>query len=151
MDPHRILFVCLGNICRSPMAEGAFRHRAQELGLTLELDSAGTGGWHVGEAPDRRMQETARKHGVDISDLRARQFRVQDFDAFDRIYVMDESNYRNVMALARDDFDRAKVKMMLDELYPGEQRAVPDPYFGGADGFEHVFELLTNAARKVMG
>lgn len=132
------------------MAEGAFRHVAQELGKELTLDSAGTGDWHVGEAPDSRMQATAKTHGIDISDLRARHFTADDFDAFDQIYVMDESNYENVLKLARDDADRAKVKMMLDVLYPNESMSVPDPYFGGQDGFEHVYDLLMRSAKKVL-
>jgi protein-tyrosine phosphatase len=150
METPRILFVCLGNICRSPMAEGAFRHLAREKGIDIELDSAGTGDWHVGEAPDHRMQATAKSHGVDISDLRARHFTVEDFDAFDRIYVMDESNYDNVVKLARNEEDSAKVKMMLNEIYPGENMPVPDPYFGGQQGFEHVYDLLTRSAEKVL-
>lgn len=150
MEIPKILFVCLGNICRSPMAEGAFRYLAREKGIDIELDSAGTGDWHVGEAPDQRMQDTAKSHGVDISDLRARHFTPADFDAFDRIYVMDESNYDNVVKLARGEEDRAKVKMMLNEIYPGENRPVPDPYFGGKQGFEHVYDLLTRSAEKVL-
>ncbi len=150
MVKEKILFVCLGNICRSPMAEGAFRHVAQELGKELTLDSAGTGDWHAGEAPDSRMQATAKSHGIDISDLRARHFTADDFDAFDQIYVMDESNYENVVKLARDDADRAKVKMMLDVLYPNESMSVPDPYFGGQQGFEYVYDLLMRSAKKVL-
>ena len=150
MEIPRILFVCLGNICRSPMAEGAFRQLAREKGINVELDSAGTGDWHVGKAPDHRMQDTAKSHGVDISDLRARHFTVSDFDAFDRIYVMDESNHENVTKLARDEKDRSKVKMMLNEIYPGENMSVPDPYFGGKQGFEHVYDLLMRSAEKVL-
>jgi len=151
MENKKILFVCLGNICRSPMAEGVFRQRAQDLHLDVSFDSAGTGGWHAGEAPDKRMQETGQGHGVDISDLRARQFSVSDFDAFDQIYVMDDSNLENVLKLARDANDRGKVKMLLNELYPREDMSVPDPYFGGQQGFEHVFDLLQRSAEKVLG
>ena len=132
------------------MAEGVFRHKAREMNLEVELDSAGTGGWHIGESPDGRMQETAKSHGVDISDLRGRQFEVADYDRFDVIYVMDESNRDNVLKLARDDRDRSKVKMMLNEIYPGEDMSVPDPYFGGKQGFEHVYKLLDQAAEKVL-
>jgi protein-tyrosine phosphatase len=132
------------------MAEGAFRHFALEKGIEVELDSAGTGDWHVGESPDHRMQATSKSHGVDISDLRARHFTSSDYDAFDRIYVMDESNYENVIKLARNDEDRSKVSMMLNEIYPGENKSVPDPYFGGQQGFEHVYELLTCSAEKVL-
>jgi protein-tyrosine phosphatase len=146
----RVLFVCLGNICRSPMAEGAFRHVAKELNADVELDSCGTGDWHVGESPDQRMQETALSHGVDISDLRGRQFQIEDFDRFDRIYVMDKENKTNVLKLARNAHDEAKVKLMLNEIYPNENRSVPDPYFGGQQGFEDVFEMLMAAAKKVV-
>ncbi len=133
------------------MAEGVFRQRAHDLNLDVSFDSAGTGGWHAGEAPDKRMQETGKDHGVDISDLRARQFSVSDFDAFDLIYVMDDSNLENVLKLARNAHDRGKVKMLLNELYPGEDMSVPDPYFGGQQGFEHVFDLLQRSAEKVLG
>lgn len=133
------------------MAEGVFRQRALDLQLDITFDSAGTGGWHVGESPDKRMQETALSHGVDISDLRGRQFDVSDFDGFDVIYVMDESNRENVLNLARDQADRSKVKMLLNELYPGKDMSVPDPYFGGQRGFEHVFDLMQRSAEKVLG
>ncbi|MEX2596716.1 MAG: low molecular weight protein-tyrosine-phosphatase [Salibacteraceae bacterium] len=146
----KILFVCLGNICRSPMAEGIFRYKVEARSLNLTLDSAGTGGWHVGEAPDKRMQQTAKNHGIDISDLRGRQFEIADFDRFDRIYVMDDSNLENVLKLARNDSDREKVSMMLDAIYPGENVSVPDPYFGGNQGFEQVFDLLDRSAEKVL-
>ena len=132
------------------MAEGAFRHVANEKGIDVILDSCGTGGWHAGEAPDERMQATSLAHGVDISDLRARQFEVEDFDQFDRIYVMDTENRDNVLKLARSQSDRQKVKLMLNEIYPNEDKSVPDPYFGGQQGFEYVFELLMRSAEKVL-
>ena len=146
----RILVVCLGNICRSPMAEGAFRHIAAEMNIDVELDSCGTGNWHAGEAPDKRMRETAMSHGVDINDLRARQFKVEDFDTFDRIYVMDTENRDNVLKLARNADEEAKVKLILNEIYPKQNRSVPDPYFGGQQGFEDVFEMLMSCAKKVL-
>ena len=147
----KILFVCLGNICRSPMAEGIFREKARQLGVDVELDSAGTGGWHSGEAPDLRAQEAMRKKGLDISMLRARKFVASDFDRFDRIYVMDGSNHQNVMNLAETDDDRNKVHMMLNETHPGENRSVPDPYFGGDEGFRRVFDMLESAAEMALG
>jgi len=146
----RILFVCLGNICRSPMAEGVFTHLAAERGLSLEFDSAGTGGWHAGEAPDRRMQQTAHGHGIDITGLRARKFERADFDRFDIIYAMDESNQRDILALARSREDQEKVRLILNEVYPGENMSVPDPYYGGQNGFEHVYDLLKRAAENVL-
>lgn len=142
----KVLFVCLGNICRSPLAEGVFRHKSESNRVEVEFDSAGTGGWHAGEAPDERMQATALKYGVDIAALRARQFTAEDFDRFDRIYVMDESNHSNVVSLARSAEDEAKVDLILNLTHPGENQVVPDPYFGGQRGFDHVYELLDAAA-----
>ena len=132
------------------MAEGIFRQRAQEMGLDLSFDSAGTGGWHIGEQPDSRMMATGKNRGVDISDLRARQFELGDFDRFDRIFAMDQSNLQNVLKLARDDYDRKKVSLLLDALYPGQDQSVPDPYFGGQRGFEDVFDMIDEAAQKIL-
>lgn len=147
----KILFVCLGNICRSPMAEGIFRDKAETLGLTIEFDSCGTGSWHVGESPDKRAQSCMVDMGSDISDLRARQFSVEDFKRFDRIYVMDESNLNDVLALAETDEDRGKVEMVLNSIYPGKDASVPDPYFGGDRGFVQVFDMLSASAEKILG
>ncbi|MBW7868171.1 MAG: low molecular weight phosphotyrosine protein phosphatase [Brumimicrobium sp.] len=141
----KILMVCLGNICRSPMADGLLRKKVKDNNLDVEVDSAGTGGWHAGESPDPRMQKTAAKNGVPIHELVARQFQVSDFDTFDRIYVMDRSNYTNVLKLARNDKDKEKVDLLLNLSFPGEDREVPDPYFGGQDGFQEVFEMLDDA------
>lgn len=146
----KILMVCLGNICRSPLAEGVFRQKAQERGIAIEVDSCGTSDYHIGEAPDPRTIENAKENGFDISDLRGRQFSTADFDQFDRIYVMDQSNYNNVMALAESDEHRNKVKMILNEIHPGSNKPVPDPYFGGEDGFQTVFELLNNASDRIL-
>lgn len=146
----RILMVCLGNICRSPLAEGILRKKAQENSLQLIIDSAGTSNFHVGENPDKRTIRNAKKNGVDVSTLIARQFKVDDFDKFDIIYTMDHSNYSNVIALARNKSDINKVRMILNELHPNENRAVPDPYFGGEEGFQHVFELLNAACDKII-
>ena len=138
----KILMVCLGNICRSPMADGLLRKKVQEHKLDVHVDSAGTANYHVGGAPDARMTETAKRKDVDISGLQARQFVVSDFDTFDLIYVMDHSNYDNVVRLARNETDRNKVQLIL-ELLPNQMEIeVPDPYYGGQDGFEHVFDLL---------
>ena len=134
--------VCLGNICRSPMADGWLRHRVAEQGLQIEVDSAGTANYHVGAQADHRMRKWAKTYGVDIDMLRARQFDVADFDRFDRIFVMDRSNYSNIVRLARSQADIAKVSLYLNELYPGEDREVPDPYYGGDSDFKHVIELL---------
>lgn len=146
----KILMVCLGNICRSPMADGLLRKKVKEKGLNIIVDSAGTSNYHIGEAPDHRMRATAKKLGCPIDELRARQFSVNDFDEFDIIYAMDSSNYNNIIALARNDNDRSKVRLMLNELYPNENRAVPDPYFGGEQGFIDVFNMLDEVTDVVI-
>ncbi len=141
--------VCLGNICRSPMAEGIMRKKIEDYGLEAEVDSAGTASYHVGEQPDYRAIENMHAHGIDIRMLRGRQFRTEDFDHFDRIYTMDNENHRNVLRLARNDEDRAKVDMMLNQLHPGSDSPVPDPWYGGPQGFEDVFNLLDAACEEV--
>lgn len=146
----KILMVCLGNICRSPIADGLLRKKVEEQGLNCVVDSAGTSNFHVGEGPDKRMTKTAAERGVDISFLRARQFVKEDFSEFDLIYVMDDSNYENVIALADSDEEKSKVKMLLNEVYPDENMAVPDPYWGGDEGFVHVFDLVDQATDKII-
>ncbi|MDO7172857.1 low molecular weight protein-tyrosine-phosphatase [Mariniflexile sp. AS56] len=143
----RILMVCLGNICRSPLAEGILKSKLPNHSFTV--DSAGTGDYHIGKNPDSRSIAVAKKHGLDISNLKGRQFNVSDFDAFDIIYVMDESNYRNVILLARDDQDKAKVKFILNEIDPDQDNNVPDPYYGGTDGFENVYNMLNEACSVI--
>jgi len=140
----RILMVCLGNICRSPLAEGIMKRKAAERGLGWVVDSAGTGSWHAGELPDRRSVDTARQFGIDITDQRARQFRPADLYLFDRIFVMDAQNLRDVLRHAQHDGHRAKVDLILNQLYPGENRSVPDPYYDD-DGFAEVFRMLDTA------
>lgn len=146
----KILMVCLGNICRSPLAEGILRHKAQKDNLSLTIDSAGTSNYHIGEHPDARTIKNAQKHEIDVSQLKARQFTVTDFDAFDLIYAMDSSNYQNIIALARNKNDTKKVKLILNELYPDQNKSVPDPYFGGEEGFEEVFQLLNKACDSII-
>jgi len=142
----RILFVCLGNICRSPTAEGVMRRLVREEGLEqeIEIDSAGTGGWHVGAPPDQRATETARRRGTTLEGA-ARRFDPADFDRFDLILAMDAENKRDLLALAPDDEARAKVRMFLSG-----DRDVPDPYYGGAGGFEEVLDLVEEAARELL-
>lgn len=132
----KILMVCLGNICRSPLAEGIMKNRTDGNWV---VDSAGTGNWHVGNRPDKRSIAIALKYGIDISKQRARQFSLHDFDHFDVIFAMDSSNYSDILELAKSDEHRSKVKLILGE------GNVPDPYYGGDDGFEHVFQLLDEA------
>ena len=138
----KILMVCLGNICRSPLAEGVLRHKIERENLAVTVDSAGTSGYHIGHQPDERMIETALNFGVDLRSLRARQFKVTDFDLFDVVYVMDSSNYNNVVALAPTESDRLKVKLILNELTPDKNHAVPDPYYGNKQAFIEVYQLL---------
>ncbi len=143
----RVLMVCLGNICRSPLAEGILRSKV-DLGR-VEIDSAGTGGWHAGELPDPRSMDVALKNGLDISYQRARKFRTEDLDLFDHIFVMDNSNYRDVLQLASSEEHRRKVSLILNEIFPGENVDVPDPYYGGNDGFDRVFEMLNEACDRI--
>ncbi|MBM4344960.1 MAG: low molecular weight phosphotyrosine protein phosphatase [Deltaproteobacteria bacterium] len=146
-----VLFVCLGNICRSPQAEGIFRKLVADAGLRdrFDIDSAGTGGWHAGEAPDWRTQAASERHGIPLPH-RARLFEVGDFDRFDHILAMDRSNLRDILALARDDADRHKVRL-LRELDPlADVVSVPDPYYGDGDGFERVFQICLAACRGLL-
>lgn len=139
--------VCLGNICRSPLAEGILRSK---LSNNYTVDSAGTGGWHAGELPDNRSMEIAQKHGLDISNQRARKFTINDFDAFDLIYAMDKSNYDNIIQLAPNEQSKKKVHLILNELYPNENKDVPDPYYGGLNGFEKVYNMLNDACDVIV-
>lgn len=145
--PVKILMVCLGNICRSPLAEGLLASKLPKDRFLV--DSAGTGNWHVGSCPDERSIEVARRNGLDISHQRGRQFKISDFDNFDYIYVMDASNLRNVRNMARTEQERSKVKLILDELFPGENMDVPDPYFGLHDGFDSVYRMLDEATGNI--
>ena len=143
----KILMVCLGNICRSPLAQGVLESKNSGI----FVDSAGFEAFHQGDPPDTRAQRTARNHGIDISGQRQRLFRVEDFDKFDKIYVMDEMNYRDVSREARyGSGDMEKVDYILNEIYPGENRSVPDPYYGGQDGFEKVYEMLDAACDRIV-
>jgi protein-tyrosine phosphatase len=150
----RILFVCLGNICRSPTAEGVMRHLVREEGLedAIEIDSAGTGGWHVGAPPDERATATAQKRGI-VLEGAARKFSRRQFDEFDLILAMDKDNRRELMAMAPDDEARAKVRL-LREFDPASDGStdldVPDPYYGGDEGFEHVLDLVDAATRGLI-
>ncbi|CAN5383140.1 low molecular weight protein-tyrosine-phosphatase [soil metagenome] len=146
----KILMVCLGNICRSPMAEGILRSKLKEYGVKATVDSAGTGGWHAGEHPDRRAIQASKKFGVDISKLIARKFSVKDFDEFDFIYVMDHTNRGDVLSLARSEKDVQKGKLLLDIDEPGSSREVPDPWYGGEDGFIAVFKMIDKACEVLV-
>lgn len=140
--------VCLGNICRSPLAQGVLESKINKDEVLV--DSAGTAGYHIGNLPDKRSIAVAQKHGINITNQRARQFSVSDFDRFDYIYAMDISNYQNVLMLARDKNDEAKVKLILNESYPEENKSVPDPYYGGDQGFENVYQMLDGACEIII-
>lgn len=146
----RILLVCLGNICRSPMAEGVLRHRASERGILLSTDSAGTGDYHVGEPPDRRAQAAMRRHGMDIGDLRARHFTRTDFDRFDLLLAMDADNLRNIRALAPSPEHATKANLIMDHAPEHPSREVPDPYYGGDEDFDQVFSQLDEACQRLL-
>lgn len=144
----RILMLCLGNICRSPLAEGILKSKIGER--NIQVDSAGTNGLHVGELPDERSIEVAKLNGIDITNQRSRKFTVKDFDSFDFIYVMDSGNYNTVMDLARNHKDQYKVELIMNLVSPGMNQNVPDPYYGGQDGFHQVFKMLDLATDKII-
>ena len=135
--------VCLGNICRSPLAEGILQSKVNQE--NIQVDSAGTAAYHVGQLPDVRSIEVAKKNGIDLTNQRARKFTVNDFDTFDLIYAMDTSNFQNILALARNMEDESKVQLILNEIDSNSNMSVPDPYYGGDDGFEKVYKMLNRA------
>ena len=141
--------VCLGNICRSPLAEGILKNKTQNLDVFV--DSAGTSSYHVGNLPDSRSIEIANKNGIDLTYQRARQFSEKDFDDFDKIYAMDANNYSNIISLARNQSDRDKVDVILNELTPKSYDSVPDPYYGAGDGFQVVYDMIDNACDAIVG
>lgn len=144
----RILMVCLGNICRSPLAEGILKSQIKKQQLEWEVDSAGTSSWHIGELPDHRSIETAKAHGIDITDQRARQLIPEDIKTYDLILAMDSSNYADILRFCHSEEDRSKVKLMLNFSNPGKNLAVPDPYYDG--GFEKVYHLLDEASKEII-
>ena len=144
----RVLFVCTGNICRSPTAEGVFRHLVAEAGLAevIGTDSVGLEGWHIGTPPDPRSVEAAARRGIDISDLRARQLTLEDFDRFDLLLAMDDGHHRDMLRRATGE-QQDKVRMFMEAAAGHPAPAVPDPYYGGPDGFEPVLDLIEEGAR----
>ena len=142
--------VCLGNKCRSPLAEGIMRDKLRKYDIEGVVGSAGTASYHIGEPPDPRSIDIARKHGLDISTQVARAFSVNDFEQFDLILAMDQENYDYILRKARSDHDGQKVHLIHDSLYPGEGVEVPDPYYGGQDGFEIVYKMLDESCEAIV-
>lgn len=140
-----ILMVCLGNICRSPLAEGILKKKLEERSLSWVVDSCGTANYHIGKAPDKRMIQTAASYNTDISQLKARQFSIADFEKFDLIFSMDKNNLEDVLRLAQNNDQRQKVRLLLNEWKPGLDLEVPDPYYGTTKDFIHVYKLLDEA------
>ena len=143
----KVLMVCLGNICRSPLAEGILKSKVNAQKVLV--DSAGTAGYHDGNLPDTRSIKVASLYEINITNQRARKFTIKDFDIFDFIYVMDETNYQNILILARNQNDTRKVQMILNETTPGQNLSVPDPYYGGNQGFENVYAMLDEACEII--
>ena len=139
--------VCLGNICRSPLAEGILRSKVNPE--KIFIDSAGTAAYHIGEPPDPRSISVALKYGIDLRSQKARKLILRDFMKFDRIYAMDEHNYQKIISLAQNDDDKKKVKMILNEVSPARNLSVPDPYYGGDQGFEEVYQMLEKACEAI--
>ena len=145
--PVKILMVCLGNICRSPLAEGILASKLPKNDFLV--DSAGTGHWHVGNPPDKRSILTAEKNGIDITNQRGKLFKPSFFQEYDYIYVMDTNNYADVIKMAKNEDEKKKVQLILDELFPGENVDVPDPYSGIQSNFDQVFEMLEEACESI--
>ena len=142
--------VCLGNICRSPLAEGILQDKADKAGLKWEVDSAGTANYHMGEAPHILSQKVANINGIDISYQHGRQFKKEDMLAFDKIYVMDSENYIDVKRISGKLWNEEKVDLLLNELFPGRNMSVPDPWYGTEEGFHKVFKLISDACEKII-
>ncbi|MEO7313470.1 MAG: low molecular weight protein-tyrosine-phosphatase [Chitinophagaceae bacterium] len=146
----KILMVCLGNICRSPLAEGILQDKAWKAGLNWSVESAGTEAFHVGEQPHRLSQKVGKLNGVDIGNQRSRRFVNEDMLHFDRIYVMDTDNYSEVKRISRNLWNEKKVDLLLNELYPGEDRSVPDPWYGGEEDYHKVYEMIDRACERII-
>ena len=146
----KILMVCLGNICRSPLAEGILQNKARKAGLDWTIDSAGTNGYHIGEAPHRLSQKVARENGIDISNQRSRLFVKEDVACFDKIYAMSEDVLDDIKRISKEKFDSKKIDLLLNEIYPGENRDVPDPWYGPETGYHEAFALIEKACDKII-
>lgn len=142
--------VCLGNICRSPLAEGILQYQAHNAGLNWEVESAGTNGYHIGEAPHQLSQKVATLNGIDISRQRSRQFIKEDIDRYDKIYAMANDVLNDIKQIAGEKFNPGKVELFLNEMYPGEHKDVPDPWYGTEEGYHQVYEILETTCKKIL-
>ncbi len=146
----KILMVCLGNICRSPLAEGILQHKAIKAGLDWKVDSAGTNGFHNGEAPHHFSQRVASLHKIDISTQRSRQFKLEDLDQYDKIYAMATDVLEDIKRIAKEKFNPQKVELFLNEIHPGKNEDVPDPWFGQEDGYHKVFDIINETCEAII-
>ncbi|MET0394793.1 MAG: low molecular weight protein-tyrosine-phosphatase [Chitinophagaceae bacterium] len=146
----KILMVCLGNICRSPLAEGILKHKAAQAGLDWTIESAGTNGYHTGEAPHPLSQKVARLNGIDICAQRARRFSAADFGHYDKIYALAEDVLDEMRRMAGSRFDAQKADLLMNELYPGQNRDVPDPWYGPEPGYHEVYQLIDQACDRII-
>jgi len=146
----KVLMVCLGNICRSPLAEGILKDKAQKAGLNWQVESRGTGGWHAGNLPDHRSIEIAKERGLDITDQRSQKLTTKDLADFDLIFAMDKANYRDIIAKSDNPALEQKVFLILNEANPESDRSVPDPYYGGENGFSEVYDMIDKACEALV-
>lgn len=146
----KILMVCLGNICRSPLAEGILQQKAMEAGLNWTVESAGTNGYHTGEPPHHLSQKVAKLNGIDISRQRSRKFTAADFDTYDKIYAMAEDVLHDMKRIAKDRYDASRCTLLMNELYPGKNMDVPDPWYGPEPGYHEVYALIEKACEKIV-
>ncbi|MGI8599539.1 MAG: low molecular weight protein-tyrosine-phosphatase [Chitinophagaceae bacterium] len=146
----KILMVCLGNICRSPLAEGILQHKANKAGLNWMIESAGTNHYHTGEPPHKFSQKVAELNGIDICDQRARRFVAEDFYNYDKIYALADDVLEDIKDIAGQNFNPSKVDLLMNELFPGEDRSVPDPWYGTEPGYHEVYKLLDAVCEKII-
>ena len=146
----RILMVCLGNICRSPLAEGILKHKAQQTGKNWIIESAGTNGYHVGEPPHRLSQKVAKTNGIDICNQKSSLFSPSDFDKYDIIYAMAGDVITEMKWIAGNKYDPSKVKLLMNELYPDKNMDVPDPWYGSEPGYHDVYKMISDASDKII-
>lgn len=142
--------VCLGNICRSPLAEGILKHKAREAGLDWYIESAGTENYHVGQPPHHLSQKVAKLNGIDICDQRARRFVKEDFEQYDRIYAMSADVLEEIKYMAKESFNPGKIDLILNEVHPGKNKSVPDPWYGTEPGYHEVYKILDEACEKIV-